>query len=146
MLTVAVPVAGSVTGEGENETVEFVSRTGCACVLATAGPAAGTLIAAFGAVPGAGVAAGAGLADRLVPAAGADALRSRRVFVSEPVFRPRIFASIMFGIRKMCGVSMMMISVWSRLFCSCEKRRPMNGMSFKPGSPLSDVDSVSVMM
>ena len=35
----------------------------------------------------------------------------KRGIVSEPVFRPRIFASRMLGRRRICGVSIMMISV-----------------------------------
>src|SRR5438876_2596170 len=122
MLTVAVPVAGSVTGDGENEIVEFVVRCGTAGVFTAAGGAGAGV--AGGCVAGA---AGAGPGAAGVPAGGwppgprLEAARSRG-FVSEPVLRPRMFTSWMFGMRRMCGVSMTMISVWSRLLCSCENK------------------------
>ena len=98
-------VAGRVTGDGENDTVEFVWRSACSGVTGGAG-------AGVAAAPGPGGVAGAGAADGVVPAAaGLGGLRWSRVNVSEPVFRPRILASWIFGIRRMCGVSMMMISV-----------------------------------
>src|SRR5438132_12437416 len=100
MFTVAGPVAGRVTGEGENDTVEFVCRSGCA--FAGAGGLAGAGAAAApgpAAAPGDGGVAGAGVAGGFVPVKAG--LRCSRVNVSEPVFRPRILISLMSGIRTM---------------------------------------------
>ena len=56
MLTVAAPAWGSVTGEGENDTVEFVVRAGAAGLFAAGGAG---VVAAGGAGGVAGAPAGA---------------------------------------------------------------------------------------
>src|SRR5678810_1113616 len=147
MLTVAVPPAGMVTGAGENDKVEFVVRSTPGAVFgAVAGctdvePGGGGI----GDVPGGGIpGVVAGVAGELAGAAlvpELDGVRRRGVD-SEAVFRPRKFASTMFGIRRMCGVNMMMISVCSRDFRSCAKKYFSIGMFLRPGRPSSDVASV----
>ena len=107
-------------GDGEKATVELVVRRACGCVFGGAAAAGGFAAAAgpgAGATVGAGVTGAEGAVVLPVLLAGSELDRIRGI-VSEPVLRPRIFASWMFGIRRMCGVSMMMISVWSRDFCS----------------------------
>ena len=80
------------------------------------------------------------------PIAGTFGLALSRGIVSEPVYSPRRFAAVMSGIRTMCGVSIMMISVESRVFTSCEKKYLSIGIFLSPGSPLSDDASVSVII
>src|SRR5439155_22490995 len=80
ILSVCVPVAGNVTGEGTKTTVEFVCRCACGCVLggAAGGPAGGcTAGGVAGAAPGT---VGAG-----EPIAGTFGLLRSRGIVSEPV-------------------------------------------------------------
>src|SRR5262245_48321522 len=146
----AVPVAGRVTGEGANDTLEFVVRS------ATGGVVGGTAGAGVGVCGVVWAGAGAGAFG---PAAAARAAASApewapsprlagdlsRGIVSEPVLRPRIFTSWMFGIRRIWGFSMMIISVWSRLLRSYAKKYLSIGIFFRPGRPLSDVASVSVI-
>ena len=95
MFTVAVPVAGKVTGEGENATVEFVVRCTACGVF---GGAAGAGVGVGGAAGTAGAAAPPGEGTAGEPAGGCPPnprLVGDRSFgmVSEPVLRPRMFAS-----------------------------------------------------
>src|SRR4030095_10093934 len=128
----AVPGAGRVTGEGANVTFEFVVRSATGGVF---GGAAGAGVGACGVVEAGVTAFGAAAEERGVPAGGCApvprlAVDRRRGIVSEPVLRPRMFTSWMFGIRRICGVSIMIISVWSRLFRSCAKKYFSIGMFF----------------
>src|SRR5437667_7574537 len=86
---VSVPVAGNVTGDGANVTVELVCRWACGCVLggAAGAPAGGGVAAGgcpaggCGGAPGAGV---PGVGDG-GPMAGTSGLARSRGMVSEPV-------------------------------------------------------------
>src|SRR5262249_59036291 len=119
----AVPVAGRVTGEGANDTLEFVVRSATGGVV---GGTAGAGVGVCGVVwAGAGAGAFGPAAAARAAAPAPDWAPSPRLagdlsrgIVSKTVLRPRQFTFWVVGIRREWGVSIMIIFVWSPLFPS----------------------------
>src|SRR5262249_10795345 len=137
IFTVLVLWVPNTTGVGENVTVVLV---GNGFTIGPVGGAAGAAAVAARAAALTGVAGVEGAGGKPVAPISIGAatdVRNRGKF-TEPTFSPRRFTSLRSNMRTMCGVSMMMTSVWSRVLFSCAKKYFRNGMSFSPDMPIHD--------